>query len=113
MLLIYLFSIAIGIGYVTLIMLFLWGWKRTGTVERSTCSGQTAVSVVIALRNEAANIPQLTRVLKYQDYPGDLLEILFVDDHSTDTTIEAIHFFMKDETGYSVIPNSGAGKKDA
>lgn len=113
MLLFYFLSLAIGIGYVILIMLILWGWRRTSVVKRSTCRGQTVVSIVIALRNEAANIPQLTRMLKCQDYPGNLLEILFVDDHSTDTTKEAIHFYMKDETGYSVIPNSGVGKKDA
>ncbi len=113
MLLFYFFSLAIGICYFTLIMLFLWGWRRTSVVNRTTCSGKTIVTVVIALRNEAENIPQLTRMLKSQDYPGDLMEILFVDDHSSDTTKEAIHFYMRDETGYSVIPNSGVGKKDA
>jgi glycosyltransferase involved in cell wall biosynthesis len=113
MLLIYIFSVTIGIFYFTLILLFLWGWGKTGIVERSICLGKTTVSVVIAVRNEAANIPALIRALKFQDYPKDLVEVLFVDDHSTDATKEAIHFCLKGETGYSIIPNSGIGKKDA
>ncbi len=113
MLLYYLFSLAIGVCYFTLIILLLWGWSKTNVEKSSACSGKTVVSIVIAVRNEAANIPQLIRMLKSQDYPGNLLEILFVDDHSTDNTQEAIHLCMKGERGYSVIPNSGAGKKDA
>lgn len=113
MLLIYIFSVTTGILYLTLILLYLWGWRKTGIVERSTYRGQTTVSVIIAVRNEAANIPALIRALKRQDYPKNLVEVLFVDDHSTDTTKEAIHFCLKGEPGYSIIQNSGIGKKDA
>lgn len=113
MLLFYICLLGIGMGYFTLITFFLWGWRKTSVVGQSSCHGKTTVSIVIALRDEAENIPQLTRMLKYQNYPKALMEILFVDDHSTDTTMEAIHFFMKGETGYQVMPNEGTGKKDA
>ena len=112
MLLIYIFSVTTGILYLTLILLYLWGWRKTGIVERSTYRGQTTVSVIIAVRNEAANIPALIRALKRQDYPKNLVEVLFVDDHSTDTTKEAIHFCLKGEPGYSIIQNSGIGKNN-
>lgn len=113
MLLLTIFSFVIGMGYFTLIMLFLRGWMKTGVIGRPTPRAETTVSVVIALRNEAENIPQLARMLKSQNYPNALMEILFVDDHSTDTTKEAIHLWMKGSTRFQVISNSGSGKKDA
>jgi 1,2-diacylglycerol 3-beta-glucosyltransferase len=44
------------------------------------------VSIVIAARNEELNIPALLDSLLQQTYPRDLLEILVVDDRSTDRT---------------------------
>lgn len=46
------------------------------------------VSVIVAVRNEAANIGELLRCLQYQDYPKDRYEVWVVDDHSTDDTLE-------------------------
>ena len=47
------------------------------------------VSVVVAARNEAENLPRLLDGLIAQDYPIDAFEIIVVDDRSTDKT-EAI-----------------------
>jgi len=44
------------------------------------------VSVVIAARNEARNLPGLLAALAGQSYPEDRLEIIIVDDQSTDAT---------------------------
>lgn len=44
------------------------------------------VSVVVAARNEAPNVPRLVEALKRQEYPDDKLEIIFVDDRSEDET---------------------------
>ncbi len=46
------------------------------------------VSIVIPVRNEAANIPLLLEDLKKQDYP--IREIICVDDQSTDNTAEIV-----------------------
>ena len=65
---------------------FFW-WIR----EARLASGPPPlrrVAVVIPARNEAALIGKAVASLAAQDYPGPL-EILVVDDHSTDRTAEA------------------------
>ncbi len=47
-------------------------------------TGKAMVSVVVACRNEEKNITTLLRSLAEQDYPADLLEIIVVNDNSTD-----------------------------
>jgi biofilm PGA synthesis N-glycosyltransferase PgaC len=44
------------------------------------------VSVIIPARNEEKNIGNLLRALSMQDFPGDKLEVIVVDDHSEDQT---------------------------
>lgn len=44
------------------------------------------VSIVVAVRNEAVNLPHLIRQLTVQDYPDGKLEIIIVDNDSTDDT---------------------------
>lgn len=42
------------------------------------------VTVVVPMRNEAHNIERLVKLLCNQDYPSSHLQIIFIDDHSTD-----------------------------
>ncbi len=51
------------------------------------------VSIVIAAKNEAQNLPALLENLAEQDYP--LFEILIVDDFSTDQTKEILESYQK------------------
>jgi len=46
----------------------------------------TSIAVIVPARNEAAVIGDCIRSLLAQDYPQHLLEIIVVDDHSTDDT---------------------------
>lgn len=49
-----------------------------------------SVSVVIPARNEADDIEACIESLRATDYPGDRLEIIVVDDFSTDGTAERV-----------------------
>ena len=53
------------------------------------------VSVVIPVRNEAANLGALFEDLLNQDYPVDRYEILVVDGESTDQTREVVENFAR------------------
>ena len=54
---------------------------------------KTRVSVLIAARNEAVNINRTLTDILAQDFPRELLEIIVVDDHSTDDTSTVVRSF--------------------
>ncbi|RYD58996.1 MAG: glycosyltransferase [Sphingobacteriales bacterium] len=80
--------------YITLILLYRWGWRKQPLyVIPPQYVPQTFVSIVIPARNEANNIgPCITSLLR-QNYPRELLEIIVVDDHSTDGTTSVVEGF--------------------
>ncbi len=53
---------------------------------RPPTAGNTTVSVIVALRNEAANVGALMNSLLSQEYPAALIEFILIDDHSEDET---------------------------
>lgn len=87
--------VAIISGFFYLIILLWWsgGWRKSLQAQKAAheFSGRTPfVSVVIAVRNEAANIPLLIESLRHQSYPASSSEWIFVDDHSADETSSLI-----------------------
>jgi len=78
----------------------------------------TRVSVVVACRNEAENIKALLESLAAQDYPAGVIEIIIVNDNSTDRTPVAVSEFISDERlrlrlSFRLINNPFNGKKSA
>ncbi len=51
------------------------------------------ISIVVAARNEEANIQKLLERFKKLDYPTNCFEIILVDDYSTDKTLEKAKSF--------------------
>jgi cellulose synthase/poly-beta-1,6-N-acetylglucosamine synthase-like glycosyltransferase len=66
---------------------------------------RTPVSVIVSLRNEAANVDLLMTSLLSQDYPRELLEFILIDDHSTDNTLALLSAY-EGEPGVRVYPLS-------
>ncbi|MBB6611986.1 glycosyltransferase [Pontibacter sp. Tf4] len=56
------------------------------------------LSVIIPVRNEAANILHLLQDLENQTYPKHLFEVIVVDDHSEDATKTIVSDFAKTST---------------
>lgn len=83
--------------YVFLILLYRDGWKRQ---ELSICPDdfipKTGITVVIPARNEENNIGQCLNSILKNNFPGKLLEIIVVDDFSTDNTFEIARNTLKD-----------------
>jgi biofilm PGA synthesis N-glycosyltransferase PgaC len=66
--------------------------KRSSARAQSGARGRRpAAEVIVAVRNEAANLGPLLSTLREQDEPGCLF--LFVDDNSTDETPEILREF--------------------
>lgn len=71
--------------YAVLVCYMRMGWSALPFFSRKK-NPQTKVSVLIAARNEEANIGRTLSDLLAQDFPKELLEIIVIDDHSTDKT---------------------------
>ncbi len=79
--------------YVVLVLYMRAGWIRLPIIKPSQAAIQHKVSVIIAARNEEQNIGRTLDCLMAQDFPKELLEIIVVDDHSTDRTSEIINTY--------------------
>ncbi len=73
------------------------------------------VTVVIPFRNEKENLPEILNDLISQDYPVELLEIIFVNDHSTDGSADLLHSLIHahGHIRCTDLPDERTGKKDA
>jgi len=49
------------------------------------------VSIVVAVKNEAAKLPGVIEQLIGQDYPPDKFEVIIIDNDSTDETLAILH----------------------
>ncbi|MGB4308918.1 MAG: glycosyltransferase, partial [Candidatus Cloacimonadaceae bacterium] len=60
-------------------------------IKRSEESDQTpGISVIVAARDEEHNLPRLLKSLDKLNYPKDLYEVIIINDHSTDGTLEIL-----------------------
>lgn len=82
------------------IILRRWdAWKDLPVSDApATYFPDVRLSVIIPVRNEAGNILLLLRDLEAQLYPKELLEVLIVDDHSEDNTVELVNEYKAGST---------------
>ncbi|MBS1682692.1 MAG: glycosyltransferase [Bacteroidetes bacterium] len=71
--------------YFLLTLALLVGWKMVTGYGQNSVAKNNFVSVIVAMRNESANLDKLLTSLKNQTYPEHNFEIILVDDHSDDT----------------------------
>jgi len=63
---------------------------------------QRSFSIIIAIRNEEENLQKLFDSLRKINYPLHLFEIIFVNDHSEDSSITLIESFVKENTDLQI-----------
>ncbi|MBP6870583.1 MAG: glycosyltransferase [Bacteroidales bacterium] len=102
-LMILILALLIALSYLVLIAIFTFGWCRKPGPETGPGAGYRKISVVVAARNEESNMAGLLNDLIRQDYPGGLLEIIIVDDHSTDRTAGITRNFIQDHPLSAII----------
>jgi len=73
-------------GYALLIDYYRKAWKKIPLFDAGNTNPSVRISVVIAARNEEANIKALIESLAIQNYPTELYEVIIIDDHSEDRT---------------------------
>lgn len=107
-----LISVFVFIGYALLIAAITVGWLKLKVFEKTGLLPEINVSIIVAVRNEDNNIETLLKSLSAQDYPTHLLEIIIVDDHSTDSTHSLVEKFISLNKGSQNLKLITLGKKD-
>lgn len=103
----------------TLVVIALYialiSWFYTGIQESRLASNLInefpAVSIVVSFRNESENVLGLLNGLLVLDYPKEKLEIILVNDHSSDNTLALLNSFKSSTV--KVVNSTGDGKKQA
>ena len=79
---------------------------------KTTNKCRIRLSVIIACRNEEGNIASLLNDIKRQNYPGELFEVIVVDDNSEDDTFNIVTQYQGIRN-LKALRNRGYGKKMA
>jgi len=109
------FFIGVFLVYYVSVLALAFGWARLADKQRKQSHQQDHfLSVVIAFRNEATNLPALLVNLREQSYSQEKFEVIFVDDHSDDQSPEIV---KASESSSSIrlmqLPQHLTGKKAA
>ncbi|MBT8259919.1 MAG: glycosyltransferase, partial [Bacteroidia bacterium] len=111
------FLLLIILAYVVLIGYFILGFDKVEECNISNYKSDTKFSVIIPFRNEANILKNLLTTLLKNDYPKDNLEVIFVDDESTDASKHMIEDTLQQSSiDFKIINNkrlSNSPKKDA
>ncbi len=79
--------------YLVLMLLYFSGWIATKDFSFSPFTPKTKVAVIVAARNEDENILHCVTDILKQNYPSELVELIVVDDFSSDKTFEILKSF--------------------
>jgi cellulose synthase/poly-beta-1,6-N-acetylglucosamine synthase-like glycosyltransferase len=95
-----LFYIAAATYGTGMLILALALWRRR---VRPGGAFQPTVSIIIAARNEEHTIGSCLASMTALTYPRELLEIIVVDDHSTDRTADVVRAAAEGHTGLKLV----------
>lgn len=87
---IFILSFVLLFAYYCLISYYHNAWKQIPVFNLSSFQPSEKISVLIPARNEEGNIQNCLDALLRQTYPAHLLEIIVIDDHSTDSTAAVV-----------------------
>ncbi|MEO8209507.1 MAG: glycosyltransferase [bacterium] len=104
--LIEVFFISISVLYLLTHLFLYFGFKKSFALTKNQNSYCPKVSVIVAGRNEEKNIVRCITSLSKLNYPKELLEIILVNDNSTDKTFNLMTESIQDFNFFKVI-NSG------
>lgn len=115
MLVLWIIAFILAALYFIWIGLFYYGWAKIPSYSSMTCHERNFVSILIPARNEEINLLGLLDNLIKQKYPQNLIEIIVIDDHSSDLTEEIVEYFAKRNSNirYVKLGNYEEGKKTA
>ncbi len=94
-----------------LLLLFIASGMRAIPQTIINTKAQTQFSVIIPFKDEVDNLDLLLQSLEKINYPSNLYEIILIDDHSEDASLQIIKQYKK--LNLVVLKNDDFGKKSA
>ncbi|WP_158989783.1 glycosyltransferase [Mucilaginibacter sp. L196] len=79
--------------YLLVLIYLIKGWSNLKRPKLDVVDFKTKVTVLIAARNEEEKIALTIDDILVQDFPKHLMEVIIVDDHSTDRTADIIRSY--------------------
>jgi len=107
-----LIGLIIFLLYVILILRYKIGWGLNSS-SNNIVDVYPTVSIIIALRNEESRVERLIQQLESQKYPEEHFNIICVNDHSTDNTLEMLRKNNNNNLIVLDMKDDEFGKKDA
>lgn len=93
-------SVIISIYIVMTILVFKSALKK---YPQKKLVEYPSISVIVAARNEENNILECVDSLNAMEYPEGKIEIIIIDDNSTDSTYQIVDEFIKDKPKIKLI----------
>ena len=94
-------------------VMVLNGWNRIPESNTNGFFPERKVTVVIPVRDEEKGIAKLLQDINGQNFPKEMLEIIVVDDNSTDQTKERVSGFKNSSFELRLVESEHVGKKSA
>lgn len=89
-------SIIAAVVYAALMLAYRKGWLAKESIAMpASYVPSVSISVIIPARDEEANIASCINSILAQNYPKELLEIVVIDDHSTDSTASIVNGYSQ------------------
>lgn len=98
------------------VCLMAWYAMKWCSLKQSSLVDSSAYfSIIIPARNESKNIEALLNTVQLINYNEDQFEIIVVDDHSTDNTVEIVRGYLNSVPNLKLLrlPGSSGSKKAA
>ncbi len=106
--------ILITLAYMVAVFGLITGWIKAVNRPVPGVQQEAFITVVVPCRNEAQTIGRLLDGLLIQNYPTDKLELIVVNDHSEDHTVNVVHEKLRSSTFTGMLVNAPEpGKKAA
>jgi cellulose synthase/poly-beta-1,6-N-acetylglucosamine synthase-like glycosyltransferase len=101
------------VGFYMISLFFFIYWPNRNRIFYYPKGKPEAVSIIVPCYNEEKNIGQALESLLNLNYPKDLIEIIVVDDKSTDNSVEIIQKYTKKYKNIRLIVNTRNSGKAA
>ncbi len=106
----------LSVLYFVLILILTIGFDKIPLFKTENTSEKEKFTIIIPFRNEAKNILELIKSLQILQYNPANFEVIFVDDASTDTSVNILKKEIHNHSNWYCISNkrkSNSPKKDA